>query len=750
MVEDAEKQYKSFSPQQVDGLTAIYNDYLYIAREHEKLLQVESINGLANIQVETMNPDKKPVFPWEVDFMTDEEKKDFKEFIDNDEYEKDNRSYVTLKHIKSEYDNGFSKKFSIPPYMMMSMNMQMPSLIERCSIIYPENCKVGDTEFLIDGMYKVTYTDEKTKDMLMTDFIKDTKMTTEFYIMLNLAELVRYNDDVEENQIENLFANVYAAETIVTNENVILELIGSFAERLLVICREIYNLQDSREVFNRAEQEGLIKSAEEFQKYINIRNFLRHQWDTLDELGHFSPQKSNKNKIVRDIYVKSYLELCDKTIIQRMKSYIDVLHQMQNVMEKIHPGWMIRDVSESNNKFFQRVKNAANHNPGQPVTVELNLPLASEKHASLKKNLHKFIPQINIVDEFPDEVAKQKQLDDYNLRSWFLQTFKSVECMVMRHCMIRGKDLRHKEAWDYMETVGVLNPRERLTWKNYAILRNMLSHEYFNENLRKQLFDTNKAYSQDLQALTARILTMSPDVTKIEPGVYEYAHQDGIVVTLDYNNHKVLEKRMAPITKKDITIVDTPKINVEAFKKQPQMTETIGCKFNVIDDKITSVKVPNGVVIDFDTSQINLGGGLWLDAHAQYTNVLRTSATKLLFDKNLHVDEYIEKNHKIPFRNGDNLLIDRQHRVQLDSASRIKEIKIKTGANNIVTVGVKHKNNGATDIIFADGTIISVMGQNITVSHNGVSLTFDNREIFAISYIDSKIAMQQQIQNVQR
>lgn len=111
---------------------------------------------------------------------------------------------------------------------------------------------------------------------------------------------------------------------------------------------------------------------------------------------------------------------------------------------------------------------------------------------------------------------------------------------------------------------------------------------------------------------------------------------------------------------------------------------------------------------------------------------------------------YYTKSKKISFYLGYRNVIDRQHRVQLDSSSRIKEIKVKTGVNNMITVGLKHKNNGTTNIIFADGTIISVLGQNITVSYNGMALAFDNREIFATTYIDPKTALQQQTQNLQR
>lgn len=750
MVQDNETQDNFIAPQNVDELTAIYNDYLYIAREHEQLLNKVSIEKLADMQVAAMHPDKKIDFPWEIDEMSAKDKKLFEDFLDNDVHDNNKKTYITLNHIKDEDNKKYVEGFVCAPYKIVYVNIQMPSMIERCAIMYPENCKVGDTEFFIDGSFKAVFTDDKNKDMSVEEFINNQDMRTELFIMVNLAEIAYKNQCVDEKTFNKLSTQVYANEAVSHNENIILELLGSFADKVLAVCRVKYQIKNCYDVFKRAEEDGFIKSADELQKYINIRNFLRHQWDSLDDLGHFSPRKSDKNQQVRDVYVQSYLELCDKPIVQRMRSYMEALHQMQHVIGKIHPDWVIRDVNESNNKFMQRIKKATIQSPEQPVMAEINMPLASDKYTTMVKRLHALFPQVNIIDEFTNPKPMREKITDYAVRTWYLQSFKTLECLVMLYCITRGFDLRNKDAWDYMEIAGVFNAEERAKWKNYAVLRNMLSHNYFSEELRKRVLDEHLVYADDLDAMKAKIIEMGPLVSRIERDVYEYEHQDGVVVRLDFKNHKVVNKQVVLPERPEIKPLDVPKINVDAYKKQIYVNDTIGCKFNVVDDKLAGVKLPNGVVIDFDASQINLGGGLWLDAHAQYTNVLRTSATKLLFDKNLHVDEYIEKNHKIPFRSGDNLLIDRQHRVQLDSSSRIKEIKVKTGVNNIITVGLKHKNNGTTNIIFADGTIISVLGQNITVSHNGMGLAFDNREIFATTYIDPKTALQQQTQNLQR
>ena len=325
MTDNNKQIYKSIPQSQIDDLTAIYDDYLYVARMHEQLLQLTSIDELAVSQMEDMHPDY-PKLPWQLRDMTAADKKNFADFIDNNVYNQ-NKTYIVLQHIKSEENNATPPVFAIPPYIRSIMNMQLPSPIERYTLIYPENSKLGDTEFYIDGHYKAVYTDRDTKDQLLKECLNDQKMLTELCIMVNISENLHKNKFTSEKLFERASMNIFAAEVVATNENIILEILGSFAEKVQSICRDRYNLYDGREALKQAQKEGLIHSAEDFQDYVNIRNFMRHQWETLDELGYFSAIKSYKNETTRAEFLNSYLKLCDKSIVQRMKSYIDILSQ---------------------------------------------------------------------------------------------------------------------------------------------------------------------------------------------------------------------------------------------------------------------------------------------------------------------------------------------------------------------------------------------------------------------------------------
>lgn len=539
------------SDDQIHELTEIYKDYLYISRQHEQLLHCESTISLANKQIEHMNPGETALFPWKVDLLTPQDKEDFDDFITYDTYDHDNRAYIILHHIKPEENAGYSKIHAIPPYALSCIQMQLPSEIERCSVSYNTNGTLGDTEFFIDGRFKAIYIDEKNKDKKLCDFIRDADMLTEFYIMIHITEASRHNQDISYEQFEKLMSNIYATEKIRINEEVVLELLSSFAEKLWKICRNIYIPTDLtkklspeellRDILTQAQDKGFIKSADKISEYINIRNFIRHQWDSLDNLGTFSPTESNENKYRRDEYVKSYLAICDNTMIQRAKLYIDALHQMQWVMQQIHPDWIIRDSLESNNKFFQRVKQNYTKKPEQKLNIEVNRPLIQNQSISIKRNLHKFMPQINILDDFPDEKFEENQahIDEYITRSMFLQNFMNIECKIMQHCVIHGKNLKNGAAWKYAKKIGLISSAEYTKWRNYGQLRNSLSHGYFSPELRQKLRDLGDTYFNDFDALSKKLVDMGPDVIKLGPDVYKFVNYDGTVVQLDYKQHTV-------------------------------------------------------------------------------------------------------------------------------------------------------------------------------------------------------------------
>ncbi len=739
MTKHTENNYKPISPQQIEELTAIYDDYLYYVREYEKALQSSSMERLVCFQMDKLCEDGNYDFPWEIKPLSFYERKQFDDFVDEKIHTNTGKVYVTLQRTNPEENHGRVIEYIPQSYAVNLMDMPLPSAIERYVVVSPRDAKVGETEFYIDGFYKAAYSGEGDKEQLVSVFLDDEQKRAELRILINLVEILRKNQYAIDSRFKGYAMGAYAAEATVVYENNILELLGSFAEKLQSICRKRYGITDGREVFDLAQNEGLIDSTENFRDYVNIRNLMRHQWDTMDELGYFNAMRASRNAEVRGKYAKSYLKLCDKTIVQRMKSYVDVLHQMQQIVYKINPQRLIRGNSESNSSFAARLKSLYRQNPQQPLTVELNYPLISDKYRALNRNLHKIVPQIEILDDFSRKSDDLKQMDDdYNLRTWFLHTYHSLECRLMTYCITRGRDLQKREAWEYLKTMNILTPQECETWQNYSTMRNMLSHNYFNSGLRQRLRNMEDKYLEDINSLTGKMLNISPTIAWLQKGVYEYTHKDGLVVKLDFVNHQMLyagrpepQPQVKVMGKIDLT--DAKLADRKANKSQKEKYAN-GVEYTIENNKITEVKLPCGISVNLDKRRVIWETGTALHTNAEKFNVLQTTNYKLITDKDFRVTEFMEKNKKQPVRGGDTILMDYRHRAVLDSGYHIKEFKFRNADGKTELTTFNHNKDGLHILALPDGTNIALMGTNIAVVHGKKRLSYENRQEFATGY----------------
>ena len=700
------KKYKSMRPDQIDELTAIYDDLLYIIRGHEGQLRFSTTEELATLQMESMNMFDKNN-PWEIVPITDKEQKDFRKFIEDNVFEDETRTYIILNKVKQQENRGFVKRFTIPPYESHTINMPMPSNLERCSIIFPKDGKLGDGAFYIDGLYKLVFTDPEKKDTPISDLVWNSKtLFNQLYLMINVIERARKNPSESQEQFVKNGLDIYADEMVFVNENIILELMGIFTEKLLSICRGIYGVTENREAAELAQKEGLIQSADAFKEYMNIRNFIRHQWDTLDSFGYFSAEKSSQIKAKRAERVESYLNLCDQSRIKRMTSYVEILHQMQHVINQINPNRIIRYNDESNSRFVDRLKAAYQYKPD--IEVELNYSFDNERFPGLNRTVHKLFPDMRVVDDFSNSPTKQAEIDEYDKRSYYLQTFLSIECMVMRHCIMRGLDMSNREAWQYLEEIGMLSHEEAWRWRKYSGLRNFLSHNYFNDNLRMQLRIKNAQYKQDLNILMDRLMHNGPDVRQLERNICSYTDDDGLEVILDHDKHEIISRKF----------LNPPKY--ERYRN--------GVEFNRSDREIINVKLPNGVRVDLNAQTIH-----WNPLTKWDFKTLQTSLNKIETDKSLRVISCTERNNPMPFDRGDKMLVDYRHNLILDSNSRIKEFRFRDPQNNVLRTCFAYTPNEII-VMFPDKTMVIKSGARLRVYHNGKFLNLENRRDFVATY----------------
>ena len=86
MAEYTKDKHSSYSLQKMENLAKVlmdvYNDYLYMVREHEQLLNLTSVDELAEYQTEEMYPDGYD-FPWKIEVLNEEEAQEYADYTAN-------------------------------------------------------------------------------------------------------------------------------------------------------------------------------------------------------------------------------------------------------------------------------------------------------------------------------------------------------------------------------------------------------------------------------------------------------------------------------------------------------------------------------------------------------------------------------------------------------------------------------------------------------------------------------------------
>ena len=481
--------YKNrLSSQQTDELLSIYRDYTYEVRRYEDLLANTSLMTMAAFYMESLYTETKPDFPWRVEFTTAEEKRNYQDFTDEKIHTAGNRVYVGLQHTDVRENNSAQITYIPQDFLLHILDVPLPASVERYTVVYPEKGLVGNTEFLIDGRFKAVYIRKENAEQPIKEGLNSANMLAELRILVNVVEGLCKDMNMSRTRFENIVLNSYASGAVAPFENTIMEIMSSFADKMQNICRNVYKENDLDKALQLAEDDGLIPSAKTLRDYVNIRNLIRHSQDTMEELGSFNHKEAQKNLKARARYLQSYLAVCGTTLRQRIKSYIGVLHQMQAIVTNIKPETFIRNKSESNSKFVERIKAYHLQNPEKIPEVEINLPMSDSKFKTINRILHKILPQVKVVDDFNlprDEFSELEK--DYQLRTWFLQTYNSFACRVMTYCMTRGQNLRRQKTWGYLKELKLMTEEESRTWREYTDLRNNLSHNGFNGELRQKL-----------------------------------------------------------------------------------------------------------------------------------------------------------------------------------------------------------------------------------------------------------------------
>lgn len=747
MEKHTDKKFNPIPMHQINKLTAMYDDYLYSVRQHEQWLNSSNVADLEFFQKLDMYQGAYFNFPWHIEPLTLSERQHFTDFINEDIHENTGKAYILLEHINPRRNHKHDMYCVPDPYKVALISPALPSQIERHTVIYPKEGSLQNLEFYVGGFYKATYLRGEDDNSTLDDTLNSPLMYQELQILGEVVkDLEKNRGHVDENEFQQIVSKTYAEMQTHDAENQILELLGSFAEKIQSLCCERYCEPNRQAALNLAQEEDIIHSADDFHDYMNIRNLMQHQWDTLEQLGNFDDAKAKKLSYTRLHRVKSYLKLCDKPIHERLNFYLDVLHQMQPIISKFNPNRIIRGLEESNEEFIQRVQTAYRQKPKAALFVELNYPLTDNNRNILLKNLQKTCPSIKITDNFSEYNNNFEHLtNDYDNRSMFLTGYRLIECQLMNYCLMRGQDISGYEAWTYAKDQGIISEQDykkwcndgqrtrsyfgKKNWDNYGKLRNTLSHEYYNADLRDYLRQIEEPFIQDMNVILNKIQEADSQAKWISKGVREFTHKDGLVIQLDYLNHKISDKTEEnKADTKDVTGIEP--------ETYPNGIEYILSKN---DEKILAVKFPNGIEINMEAQSISWDNQAHLYMDAGTFNVLQTKKSKVFTDKRYSVTDYIEENASLPVYKSSSLYIDNLHRAIINDNGVLTKFQFKTDDNRVLQTNFITTKNNETVILLGQMINVVQSGKEITVFQGNQALTYENRQEFAAAYTNNKM-----------
>ena len=540
---------------------------------------------------------------------------------------------------------------------------------------------------------------------------------------------INHNYADSAKYVTGVMKRIMATEVLSHFENKVLELIGSYSDKTQDILCTFFPNKTSQEVWDKAEKENLIKNAETMRHYMNIRQLMRHQWDMLDATGRFALGGNKKNDELRHEYLQSYHLMFDKTVVERVKSYQKIAMDMQELLKVIYPEFFARDVGESNSKFVERLKKWQKQNPTLQPMVNTNYPLDSEKQKALMNSLRKVVPQAKVLDYMQEsDLERFSELENgYFYRAWFLKLYDHLESDMQDYCFIKGEIVNRNEMWNYFKK-KVLSPQEYNIWTQYRQLRNNLSHNHLNSELRETLNQVvHGNFGEDLYKLKNFLYSNTPVFSRQKDGTCMARHKDGSIIHINLEERRVLSY----VDREGRNLLKKPKYDAEISANAAVSPVKVLWK----DREITDCTLPNGIYIDFKRKKVRFSDEMHLYMDAEEHNVFRFSNNnKLLTSKSFEVRNFWEQGRKMPIGRHESLFVTPRIRISTDKKGQLSEVGIILSEQQKQTTQFKKDNNEAR-IIFPDGTVLKDFAGNMELSHNGIVLDYKHRHAFIQSYI---------------
>ena len=162
----------AITPKQKKDLLGIYQDYLYFAQGLELVIKKNSIDNLAYMFMKRVGWNVETIknLPWRLSWADENEKENYINFAQGNISNPEKYTYISLYHTKTEDDVSSPKIRAYPPtYNFTNIDLDLPCSVERYSIACPQEQKLKDAVFFIDGIFKAKYEGGKYGDIPVID-----------------------------------------------------------------------------------------------------------------------------------------------------------------------------------------------------------------------------------------------------------------------------------------------------------------------------------------------------------------------------------------------------------------------------------------------------------------------------------------------------------------------------------------------------------------------------------------------------
>ena len=732
--------YASSLPErQKKKLLDVYKEYTKLARIFEQTFKNRGTKNIAIHQLNSMTPHQQDdkYFPWKLDDCTEEEKNYYQDIVQNSNTSQHhpNYCYVSIEQINKDTDNSHVIYASPANYRMVGKNNLLPSMVERFILTYEKNEEFNGINFIINGKYLAKYSGYQSFENI-TDSLNDKTFVPNLSCLMGLV--ARLNDEKIANysskELSDIGFEALASEFSIPYEQVIQGVQSNLTELTHALIKEIHYKRYFDNYMKKAEEDGLIRSASEFQNLINIRHFLSHQLETMDGFGRFTNGDNNQNKSIRKRYLESYNNIYDKPLIQRIDTYVELSNVFKNLVEGLNPNFFIRQSQESNSKFITRIKNYLKNNPNTPILVEMNYSHNNDKKDALYKNLKKIAPTAEIIDDFTNFKYDEAFLDricNYNLRTRYLTTFQELEREISEYFLFNGQNYSPKECWKILSKNKILTKEEDQKFTEYRILRNALSHEILDDQLNKKLNENIEEFIRTTRNLEKRLAKEKPkNITHHKDNIYIITHDNQKKVYIDIVEKKVID------VEENSTDTDKAKPKAKKTPAKGYYTEEYpnGCAISLKGTSILYCRTPSGFVINPEKQSIIFPDGSKIFLSGKETNCfIFANKDKVITDKKMKILNLI--------LNGKSVNISKNEQLNIGSNQQIKTNKDKQISTIIQTLNSNIKQNiliqtQENDIVisFSDGLKWTIGSNTNEITCNNQPLNYQERKKFALSF----------------